>query len=457
MLKALADGHEVEVLKTLKANGENVQVAYCKEFGAWLVTSKNVGLLARTRDDIAKYDSSGRYRFAIEMATVWFDKLESMPQTEQDQLKDVCNERTLVGEYIGSNEHQHLVKYSRVTIIFYAVVDNYGEDSCWPCAKAWALFKRFNLDVVHIQSLGVFTSYEKTCDALEKVFRDVAASPIASDEEGNVLYFVKRDASDPENLHAQRVLSLAKLKTLEYRLFRKMREKLRGYHAGDIPTGEEAHAKRKRLLKKFNDESRELLSEGDSDLPRPLSYYSTVFQGAFDFLEKHPGEIQTLQGEFVTFSERLLKFINETGDSAVNLTSFFDSDILDRQDNIKYGEDVEMTPVDLEPVSLLVDEKQEVMAENPEADAVDKPKFVKKVSPQVPKVLVVIPFAMVCTGKSHIWSTFRTKLQDKNFLIKLDSSVQNWSFRSVSSDETRAKVVSQLMAKKKLDKDTAFS
>lgn len=73
---------------------------------------------------------------------------------------------------------------------------------------------------------------------MEKVFRDVAASPIASDEEGNVLYFVKRDPVDPENLDKQRVLSLAKLKTLEYRLFRKMREKLRGYHAGDIPSGE---------------------------------------------------------------------------------------------------------------------------------------------------------------------------------------------------------------------------
>lgn len=101
------------------------------------------------------------------MANVWFDKLESMKKKDQEDLMEACNERTLVGEYIGSVDHQHLVKYSRVTIIFYAVVDNYGEDSCWPCAKAWALFKKFNLDVVHIQSLGVFTSYSKCCDALE--------------------------------------------------------------------------------------------------------------------------------------------------------------------------------------------------------------------------------------------------------------------------------------------------
>lgn len=93
-----------------------------------------------------------------------------------------------------------MVKYSRVTIIFYAVVDNYSEETCWPCAKAWALFKHFNLDVVHIQSLGTYDKYHPLCDGLEKVFRDVASSPIASDEEGNVLYFVMKDSKDPENL-----------------------------------------------------------------------------------------------------------------------------------------------------------------------------------------------------------------------------------------------------------------
>jgi hypothetical protein len=138
------------VLKTLKANGENVQVSFCKAVKAWIVTSKNVGLLARTKADVAMYRSGGRFNFAIEMANVWFDKLASMPSATVRELEKVCNERTLVGEYIGSAEHQHLVKYSRVTLIFYAVVDNYGEDSCWPCAKAWALFKKFGLDAVHI-------------------------------------------------------------------------------------------------------------------------------------------------------------------------------------------------------------------------------------------------------------------------------------------------------------------
>ena len=77
--------------------------------------------------------------------------------------------------------------------------------------------------------MGVFDKYNQCCDAMEKVFRDVAQSPIASDEEGNVLYFVQKGENE-------RVLSLAKLKTLEYRLFRKMREKLRAFHS-NLPTG----------------------------------------------------------------------------------------------------------------------------------------------------------------------------------------------------------------------------
>lgn len=164
------------------------------------------------------------------MANVWFDTLDKMTKEMRIELMNAVAGKTLVGEYIGSQDHQHLVKYSRVTLIFYAVVDNYGEDSCWPCSRAWALFKHFGLDVVHIQSLGVYTQFNEMCDSLEKVFRDVASSPIASDEEGNVIYLVERDPKAPDDPTKQRTLSLAKLKTLEYRLFRKMREKLRNFH-----------------------------------------------------------------------------------------------------------------------------------------------------------------------------------------------------------------------------------
>ena len=148
-MKAIAEGNKVEVLKTLKANGENVQVAYSAETQAWVVTSKNVALLARKKSEVPMYKDD-RYKFAKEMADVWFDKLATMKPDVVKDLETTLSGRTLVGEYIGSDDHQHLVKYSRVSIIFYAVVDNYATDSCWPCEKAWALFNKFGLDKVHI-------------------------------------------------------------------------------------------------------------------------------------------------------------------------------------------------------------------------------------------------------------------------------------------------------------------
>jgi len=72
----------------------------------------------------------------------------------------------------------------------------------------------------------MYSDYDNLCNSLCKVFQDVAKSEIAKDEEGNVLYLVRKG----ENGASDEVLSLAKLKTLEYRLFRKMREKLRNFH-----------------------------------------------------------------------------------------------------------------------------------------------------------------------------------------------------------------------------------
>ena len=75
-LKAIKDGDKVEVLKTLKANGENVQVSWNEDVKAWVVCSKNVALLASKESDIDtnKY-SAPRFVFAKEMAHVWFQKL----------------------------------------------------------------------------------------------------------------------------------------------------------------------------------------------------------------------------------------------------------------------------------------------------------------------------------------------------------------------------------------------
>lgn len=179
-----------------------------------------------------------------------------------------------------------------------------SEDDCWPCDQAWKLFAKYGLDKVHAMSLGLFDDYDTMCNTLCTTFKDVAKSEIAKDEEGNVLYFIKRSKDSPEQ---DKVVSLSKLKTLEYRLFRKMREKLRNFYVVD----RKSELPKSEIVKKFIREAKELSDE--HDLPRPLDYYIELFKTAFDFIDSDP-KINTdmLHKEYVTFSEHLLAYFSKT-------------------------------------------------------------------------------------------------------------------------------------------------
>jgi len=69
-----------------------------------------------------------------------------------------------------------------------------------------------------------------------------------------VLYLIKRDVNNSAN---DRVLSLCKLKTLEYRLFRKMREKLRGYFRNKKKGEKDPY----KLTKAFTTEAKKLAED----------------------------------------------------------------------------------------------------------------------------------------------------------------------------------------------------
>jgi hypothetical protein len=325
------------------------------------------------------------------MAHVWFDKLQ---QVEQDlgtaglrEMQQDLAYNTLIGEYIGSAEHQHLVKYSRVTIIFYAVVDNTSADDCWPCDQAWSLFAKYGLDKVHAVSLGRFGNFDTLADCLCTTFKEVAKSEIAKDEEGNVLYFIQRTQDGA----GDRVLSLSKLKTLEYRLFRKMREKLRGYYAMDRKTQAPPRAD---ILKKFAREAKELSDE--HELPRPLEYYLELFRLAFDFIEADPvPRTAMLHKEYVTFSEHLLAFFATQNNTYANESSFFYSDVLDKQDSIIFGTN-RPKPFIANPVVDPEECKEPMNAKLPVKE--------KKV------VYFVIPFAAAGSGKSYFWNILQEQL-----------------------------------------------
>ena len=441
-LKAILSGHKIEVLKTLKANGENFQVSWNHTVQAWVVCSKNVALLCQNREQISdSVYANPRYSFAREMANVWLDKVEALKKERGDaaidELKSDLDGNTLIGEYIGSQEHQHLVKYSRVTCIFYAVVANNSFEDCWPCEKAWKLFDKWGLDKVAIKTLGSFDDYDQMCDSLCRVFKDVAKSEIAQEEEGNVLYFVKRGSgttAGQETPDDGEVLSLCKLKTLEYRLFRKMREKLRNYYARDKSAINEYEEGK--VIKKFASEARELSEE--HELPRPLKYYIQLFRTAFEFLDESNLNVDLLNSEYVTFSEKLLEYFTakHKEETFAQNSNFFYSPILDVQNSITYGkgeiEKFQLTSkVEDEEVKRAhddYDEEEEVKGESAAGAAAGASKRANQydelsenlkpikrqrvektpVAASDKNVIVcIIPFSLPCSGKSFIWDALK--------------------------------------------------
>ena len=55
VFQALQNDFYIEIIKLMKANGENAQISYIKSYNYWVIASKNVCLLARNRSDLEYY------------------------------------------------------------------------------------------------------------------------------------------------------------------------------------------------------------------------------------------------------------------------------------------------------------------------------------------------------------------------------------------------------------------
>lgn len=149
----------------VKANGENAQVSYCEDADAWLIASKNVSLLARTRSDIKLYEKAkegdtDRYQYAKLIAHTWFNTLDKFSKAKLNNLKKDLTNRTIIGEYCGNQDYQHLVKYERITVYWFGLVENDSlAKECVDLMTAQAFFKNYGLDTAEITDLGVYDNF----------------------------------------------------------------------------------------------------------------------------------------------------------------------------------------------------------------------------------------------------------------------------------------------------------
>ena len=161
-------------MKTVKANGENVQVSYVKDLECWSISSKNVCLLARGSEEVDTLYTADRFHFSKLMAHAWFDILASLNSQLLTSLKKELSGKTIIGEYVGNQDYQHLVKYDRLTILFYALIDNLSDNICLPMSYTMEFLTKHTLDKVILTNEGTFNDYDTLCERLIELYKEVA-------------------------------------------------------------------------------------------------------------------------------------------------------------------------------------------------------------------------------------------------------------------------------------------
>ena len=66
----------------------------------FVISSKNVALLAHDVSDLSKYTEQ-RYGFAARIAAVWFECISSLDDEGLKSLKSDIDGKNLIGEYVG--------------------------------------------------------------------------------------------------------------------------------------------------------------------------------------------------------------------------------------------------------------------------------------------------------------------------------------------------------------------
>ena len=327
--KYLSKKNKIIIYKLLKANGENAQIGYNQQLQKWVIASKNVSLICKNKNDL--YDNyeplhknsykPTRYNIAFQIALCWFDILENKTEEEINEIKNYMNNKTFCGEYCGNQYHEHLIRHTSHTIYFYSIVDNNDKNNiCLPIETTFEIFKKLNLEYVNYSYIGIYKNKNELFEGIQKVYKLIAEKSILYEEEGDVLYFV----NDEDN----KVISLCKIKTLEYKIYRKLREKIKNELNNE---DHEFNMNRKKISQFFNEV--QVFSQ-NFKLPNSLEFYFTVSDMAFRFIEFYKNKFVGDNPEFDLHTSYLdlIEMIHSIIDNSFHLESR--NNILTTQDII---------------------------------------------------------------------------------------------------------------------------
>lgn len=162
---------------------------------------------------------------------------------------------------------QHIIDYGKEPqLFFYALVEKENRvDECQSTSAAYKFLATYGLPAAKCQTIPT-QSYEQTMEQLRSIVVAMNELTMKEGGEGGVLYVSGVDAQ------GEHTLLVCKVKTIEYRIYRKLREKLKIY-ISKLNKGYE------NLLKKFNKEIAEIARE--FQLNRPLDTYVELAKRSF--------------------------------------------------------------------------------------------------------------------------------------------------------------------------------
>lgn len=218
-----------------KANGENAQVSYHSATGQWVLCSKNVSILASSVSELELPQwADRRYRFARQIGSLWFLQLSTLEDSSCRALKDQLTSATLIGEMVGGSG-AHLVQYGADRKLqWYAVVPHHGDEPCWLPSRSQSFLQTVGLPTVEFHHVQVYREVEPLLEALKTMVITVEKTPLSEAGEGYVLYIARQAAKAAAHSPVDatidgRVIHMGKLKTGEYRVLRRMRDKAKHF------------------------------------------------------------------------------------------------------------------------------------------------------------------------------------------------------------------------------------
>lgn len=281
-VKALLDqGIPVNIWNTVKENGENAQVSFKQELNSWVIGSKNVSLVARCEEDIKDHYKELRFNFAKLIAEMWFKILKLIDQDKIESLKNLLSDATLVGEYVGNPDCQHIVQYKEKNISFFALIPHESDILCYDFEKTNKILSQFNLKSVQSENLGEISSTEQFSLIMQQMFFNIQNKETENSCEGSVFYIIS----------SLGCIEICKIKTLEYKILRKIREGLK--NVTDDP----------KLKGKFYNDFRNYICNLQSKLDMQLDKYLEIAKKMMNTSSSGISQQILLQNQFASLKE----------------------------------------------------------------------------------------------------------------------------------------------------------